>query len=175
MKKFLSLFLVLFLYGCTYTDIYVHEETEIFRKFTPSRHDYIVSVLEEFELILYPNFRYFRPGYDDQYALLGIISKEPASIHISNVKFANIDTGLLHEYIVNETVTTFSSESFRGIRNLDFYGNGIRLSGEEIYPKFYGASEIEMTIFYSVDGRSNESKTFKLKRVTDVSFILGAV
>lgn len=175
MKKLLSLFSVLFLYGCTYTDVYVHEDTEVFSNIGLERNSNIVNALEEFDLILYPNFRRFRPGYDDRYALLGIFSKEPVSIHVSNVKFVNLDTGSLHEYIVNETLTTFAPEDFRGNLNLDFYGSGTRISGEEIYQDIYGAMEIEMTVFYSVNGRSIESKTFKLKRVTDVSFILGAV
>lgn len=174
MKILLSLLSTLCLSGCIYTDVYVHEETQILNRRTPADHDRIVDLLADAEFLLYPDLTYFRSGYDVPYVLLSAISKEPGAIHISSVQFFNIDTGLLHESAVDETGTLQYSENFGGISNLGRYSKGFRLSVADIYPKVYGASEIEMTISYSVYGRSTESKTFRLKRLTDVFFILGA-
>lgn len=137
-----------------------------------SEPDEVVKILSDAELVRYPDFAYFPPGYDNPCVSLNVISKDAGPLHISKVEFLNVDTGLLYEVAVNETVTPAYSDSFRGIRNLERYSTGVRLSGEDIYPKLYGASAIDMTVSYSIRDGSNGSRSFNLKPASVKQFIL---
>ena len=172
MKGIFSVFPVLLLCGCTYTDVYVHEETDSIRKKWFTEPEYIHELLDDVDLIIFPNFREFQPGYENPSGQLGVISKDPVAIRFKDAKFANPDTGFRYEKIMNESLETREIEGFAGAGLWNYYVGGIALIGKENYSDFYGASEIEITISYSVNGNFDESMTFKLARISKGYFIL---